>query len=91
MNRQSELVSKLIKPLSELDTSVFSPKQVVLAALTWPTDGWMNKALEWIEQGVPLDEEIVTALEAVSDNKHNAQAIRHKAFALSKRWRREQP
>jgi hypothetical protein len=91
MNRQSELVSKLIKPLSELDTSLFAPKQVVLAALTWPTDGWMNIALEWIEQGVPLDEELINALENVSANKHNAQAIRHKAFAFSKRWRREHP
>jgi hypothetical protein len=90
MNRQSELVSKLIKPLTELDTSTYDPKLVVLAALTWPTDGWMNVALAWIEQGVPLDEELVSALEAVSASKHNAQAIRHKAFALAKRWRREQ-
>jgi hypothetical protein len=90
MNRQSELVSKLINPLSELDTSSFAPKQVVLAALTWPTDGWMRIALEWIEQGIPLDEELANALESVSKNKHNAQAIRHKAFAISKRWRRGQ-
>ncbi len=44
----------------------------------------------WIEQGVPLNEELVSALEAVSANKSNAQTIRHKAFALAKRWYREQ-
>lgn len=91
MNRQSELVSKLIKPLSELDTSLFAPKQIILAALAWPTDAWMNNAFEWIELGVPLDEELVVALENVSANKRNAQAIRHKAFEFSKRWRRIQP
>jgi hypothetical protein len=89
MNRQSELVSKLIKPLSELDSETFPPKKVILAALTWPTDGWMKEALSWIEQGVPLDEEIATALESVADRKSNAQSIRHQAFALAKRWRRE--
>ena len=90
MNRQSELVSKLIKPLAELDTSLFAPKHVILAALTWPTDGWMSEALDWIEQGVALDEELATTLEAVAANKHNAQAIRHRAFAMAKRWRRVQ-
>lgn len=91
MNRQSELVSQLIKPLSELDTSLFAPKRVVLEALRCPTDGWMNIALEWIEQGVPLDEELVNALKNVSSNKHNAQAIRHKAFAFLRGWHRGQP
>jgi hypothetical protein len=89
MNRQSELVSKLIKPLSELDTETFPAKQVILAALTWPTDGWMRDALSWLEQGVQLDEEIATALESVAARKSNGQSIRHQAFALAKRWRRE--
>ena len=91
MNPQSELVSKLIRPLSELDERQFPAKKVILAALTWPTDGWMTQALSWIDQGVPIDEELALALEAVAAKKHNSQAIRHKAFTFLQRWRHEQP
>lgn len=82
MNRQSELVSQLIKPLSELDISLFAPKRVVLEALRWPTDGWMNIALEWIEQGVPLDEELVNALKMFhqTSTTHRPYVIRHSHF-----------
>jgi predicted RNA polymerase sigma factor len=85
---QSQLVAKLIKPLAELDTSEASPQQVVMAALTWPTDGWASQALDWLEQGVEIDIEIATALESFAAHKHYSQASRHKAFALAKRWRR---
>ncbi|MGR4068409.1 hypothetical protein [Billgrantia sp. C5P2] len=85
---QSQLVSKLIKPLAELDTSEISPRQVVLAALNWPTDGWAPQALEWLEQGVEVDSEVAVALERFASKKHYSQASRHKAFALAKRWRR---
>jgi len=85
---QSQLVSKLIKPLAELDSSEVSPQQVVVASLTWPTDGWAPQALEWLEQGVAVDSEVAVALERFAAQKHYSQASRHKAFALAKRWRR---
>jgi hypothetical protein len=85
---QSELVSQLLKPMSELDTSRASPKEVILAALAWPTEGWTAKALEWVDAGVPLDNELVTALEQFASVTHNSQSLRHKSFALAKRWRR---
>lgn len=85
---QSQLVSKLIKPLAELDTSEASPKQVVMAALTWPTEGWAPQALEWLEQGVEIDSEVAAALESFAAHKHYSQASRHTAFVLAKRWRR---
>ncbi len=86
---QSELVSKLIRPLSELDEHV-SPKSVIMAAINWPTQGWIQEALDWIDQGVPIDYEIADALEFFAADKRHAQAIRHRAFATSKRWRRKQ-
>lgn len=85
---QSELVSKLIKPLSELDASA-SPKAVVMAALTWPSQGWFLVALDWLDQGVPIDEEIAESLESIAATKHYLQSTRHRAFSMAKRWRRE--
>lgn len=85
---QSQLISNLNKPLAELDTSEVSPQQVILAALTWPTDGWAPQALEWLEQGVAVDSAVAAALENFAAQKHYSQASRHKAFALARRWRR---
>ena len=59
-----------------------------MAALSWPTEGWVQQAFEWIESGVPLDADLVSALEQFASVKHNSQQNRHKAFALAKRWRR---
>ena len=89
MNFESEFVSKLIRPLSELEGTQFTPRQVILAAIEWPNENWLEEALLWIEQGVPLDEEIAKALESVSTRKTHSQHLRHKAFALAKRWRRK--
>ena len=75
--------------MAELDTSQVSPKEVLMAALTWDTDSWVPKALEWIDQGLQIDADVVAALERVASTKHYAQSTRHKAFAIAKRWRRE--
>ena len=75
--------------MAELDTSQVSAKEVLMAALTWDTDSWVPKALQWIDQGVQIDAEVAVALERVASTKHYAQAVRHKAFGIAKRWRRE--
>ena len=87
--QQSELVSKLINPLADLDAHV-SSTAVIMAALTWPTQGWVQAALDWIDQGALIDHEIVDALEVVAATKNYTQDVRHRAFAVAKRWRREQ-
>lgn len=87
---QSRLVAKLIDPLAALDASEASPREVVMAALTWPSEAWAPQALEWIEQGVEIDGELAAALESFAANKLYSQAMRHKAFALAARWRRKQ-
>ncbi|WLQ14383.1 hypothetical protein O5O45_00345 [Hahella aquimaris] len=85
----SIFVSQLINPMEDMDLSSYSYKEVILAALTWPTDGWAPQALDWIEKGVQLDSEIVLALELFSSNKCNSQKNRHRAFALAKSWLRD--
>jgi len=84
----SELVSNLQYPMESLDTSKYSYKSVIIAALTWDNDSWVPEALDWIDSGVELDNEIVKALEEISSNKENTQKNRHRAFAIAKRWLR---
>ncbi|WP_431688965.1 hypothetical protein [Hahella sp. NBU794] len=78
----SIFVSQLINPMEDMDLSSYSYKD-------WPTDGWAPQAFDWIEKGVQLDSEIVQALELFSSNKCNSQKNRHRAFALAKRWLRD--
>ena len=85
----SELVSKLTRPLSELDPSI-DPKSVVMAALNWPSQGWVLEALDWLDQGFFIDAEIANALESVAATRHYLQSTRHKAFAVAKRRRKQQ-
>jgi hypothetical protein len=86
---QSELVSKLINPLADLPPGI-STRDVILAAITWPTEGWLPPALDWIDQGASIDREIVDALELVVATTTYTQRTRHRAFSIAKRWRRTQ-
>ncbi|MDF9166563.1 hypothetical protein P5X66_20545 [Enterobacter hormaechei] len=83
------LVVYLEKPLHEYSAAQVSAKEVVLAGLSWPTDYWPTLAVSWLEQGVPLDAEIVRVLENIAEKKNFPQKLRHKAFALSRQWSRE--
>jgi hypothetical protein len=85
---ESALVACLACSLRDHNQETASPRDVVLAALKWPTEGWLAPALEWIDQGLPIDEEIASALEDVATKKHYSQALRHQAFAHAKRFRR---
>jgi len=83
----SYLVSHLRAGLSELPSDV-DARDVVLAALAWPTQGWIDPALDWLETDVALDEEIANELERVAVIGTYPQQLRHRAFRLAKRWRR---
>lgn len=60
----------------------------LMAGLGWLTNYWIDLALNWIEQGYPLDSEIVEMLEAISSRKGLPQETRHRAFTYAKRWRK---
>jgi hypothetical protein len=59
---------------------------VLHAGLKWPSSYWVELAVNWIEQGAPVDQEIAATLDVVSETKNFPQALRHKAFAIARRW-----
>lgn len=65
-------------------------EETVKAGLNWQTDYWNDCALNWIEQGYPLNNELVAILEEISKNKNKSQRTRHRAFAFSKRWKKNE-
>ena len=82
------IVVFLEAPLSAFNSNEYTPRQVVLAGLKWPTEYWPNLALSWLEQGVEIDQDISTILEQLAKNNNFSQSLRHKALALSRRWQK---
>lgn len=78
----------LEKPHTE-NRGPFSTRRVVLAGLGSEMEYWIDLAVGWLEQGVPLDEEIVEALSRIAETRQKAQRLRHRSVALAKRWLRE--
>jgi len=78
------LLTQLESPLSAcaIGTPVV---QVLLAGLNSPTDYWPGLAIGWLEQGAPVDAEVLAALGRVSANKHFAQSVRHRGGAILRR------
>ena len=64
-------------------------REVVLAGLGFQLNHWIGLAVGWLEQGAPLDEEIVEMLNRVAETRHYQQRIRHRSAALAKRWVRQ--
>lgn len=82
------LVVLLETPYSEYRGEV-PVREILLAGLRWETQGWPSLAVAWLEQGASIDEEIKEALDDVAGKKHFSQSLRHKAFALARRWERK--
>ena len=80
------LVVHLESPLSAFAPSEGSSRDVVLAGLNWPTEYWAALAVGWLEQGAPVDSEITSALRALAEKKHYSQGVRHRAFAIVRRF-----
>lgn len=82
------LVVHLKSPLSAYTPVECGAREVVLAGLNWPTEYWAALAVGWLEQGAPLDAEVASALQALVEKKHYSQNIRHRAFAIARRFER---
>ncbi|WKJ90765.1 hypothetical protein QZJ86_01110 [Methylomonas montana] len=80
------LVVHLESPVSNYVSTEAGARDVVLAGLNWPTEYWAALAVGWLEQGVPVDAEILSVLNLLVENKHYSQAIRHRAFAIVRRY-----
>jgi len=61
---------------------------LVTHALNSASPHWISCALDWLEQGLPIDEMIATALGNISKNTRVSQKDRHRAFRSLKRWER---
>lgn len=62
--------------------------EVVYYSLDFPSRHWALLAANWVESGFPLSQEICDKMLAVSGNKAESQKLRHKCFALARRWQR---
>ena len=85
--------SKLIALLEQgyIEATSVSPQDLratLIAGLNWETHYWVDAALNWIEQGAELDQEIINRLEEIAYDKRYPQQTRHRAFKFAKRWLR---
>ncbi|CAN7776773.1 hypothetical protein LJR175_007838 [Variovorax sp. LjRoot175] len=62
--------------------------QILLAGLNSPTDYWPSLAIGWLEQGAPIDAEVLAALGRISENEHFSQSVRHRGGAVLRRLMR---
>ena len=84
------LIIHLESPLSNYSATEATVSEVVLAGLNWPTEYWASLAVGWLEQGAPINAEILSALNAMNEKRHYPQNIRHRAFAIARRWEQGQ-
>ena len=64
----------------------FPYMELIVYALAWETDGWPKNAIEWLEEGFPVNREIACVLERLSLDARRGQRLRHSARVLAKRW-----
>ena len=52
---------------------------------------WVGQAVEWLQAGFPLDQELADALDRlIQQHREWPQRLRHRAFGLIRRWQRGQ-
>jgi hypothetical protein len=64
-------------------------RDIVIAALKWPTEYWPELALVWLDEGLPVDEETAALLLAASRQQAFPQRLRHRAFAIAMQWAKQ--
>lgn len=50
---------------------------------------WAEKAAQWLEEGLPVNEQVANAVDKMVSEKRASQQARHRAFRAVARWRRE--
>lgn len=76
------LLLHLERPLQAY-TGIAPVVHVVMAGLEYETsDYWPGLAVEWLEQGAPVDTNVLQALTRVSGSKHFSQRVRHRSAAV---------
>jgi len=83
------LVVHLERPYASYQSELVPARELVVTGLSWPTEYWAGLAIAWLEQGAPIDGEVVALLHQVAKKKNFAQGIRHRASSLARRWERK--
>lgn len=87
MTDQRDLIILLEKPLSDYASDLAKVREILVAGLTWESPYWPELAVRWIETGAPIDLGICDLLDQFKD-KPFPQNLRHRARAISRRFRR---
>ena len=61
---------------------------LVAHALNFCSPHWISCAIDWLDQGLPIDEMTATALGNISTNRRVSQKDCHRAFRFLKGWER---
>ena len=84
------LIVHLETPYGKYEPTFGSVQEILVAGLSWETEYWVSLAVAWLEQGAPCNSEIAVLLDRISQMRHFSQRVRHRAFALARRWQRQQ-
>ena len=85
------LLPFLESPYAAYKPVTASAKEVVLIGLRWLNEYCSSLAITWLEQSAPIDHEVVIALEKIAATEKLSQSIRHRAFALVRRYLHQSP
>lgn len=78
----------LEQPYATVSHDESTARESVVAGLTSGMDYWAGLAIGWIESGLPLDTQLAELLFAIAKVRHMPQRLRHRAYALAKRWQK---
>lgn len=78
----------LEQPYSTASHNASAARESVVAGLVSGMDFWAALAVGWIEGGLPMDAELAKLLLEIARRRNVSQRLRHRAFALAKRWQK---
>jgi len=76
----------LEQPYSAASHDDLALRASVVAGLASGMEYWAGLAIDWIESGLPMDAELAELLLELAKRRTMPQRLRHRAFALAKRW-----
>lgn len=75
--------------MKKLESQCIDSSTLVQFAVAEESDYWRGLALEWLDDGFPVDAELALCLETLGQSKTGTQQHRHKAFTFAIKWNRE--
>jgi hypothetical protein len=89
IGERAKLLILLKSPLESI-TSGEMVRGAVHAGLDWPTPYWPERAVKWLEEGAPMDAQTAKLLDIVASAEGFPQGLRHRAFALARRFEKSE-